>query len=196
MSYHVLSRVLIGLGLIAVIGTALVYVATPLVRSAVSTDVDRRAAAPAPTVGLETKSDPVTPRVATAPAAEPAPAPAPAPPVELVRQPASAAPDEPTETSAVTLPTTYIPTPPAPAAPAVGRAPADDAKAPGASAPRAVGLVDINSASAEELNRLGGGRVGRAIIRGRPYRSVEDLVSKRILNRTTFGKIRTRITAR
>jgi hypothetical protein len=56
-------------------------------------------------------------------------------------------------------------------------------------------LVDINSAPLEDLNALGAGRVGRAIIRGRPYASVEDLVTKRILTRSDFGLIKDRVTA-
>ena len=56
-------------------------------------------------------------------------------------------------------------------------------------------LVDINSASSDELDRLGG-RFGKTIVRNRPYRSIDELVSRRILTRSTFGQIRDRITAR
>lgn len=55
-------------------------------------------------------------------------------------------------------------------------------------------LVDINTASVEELNRLGG-RFGRAIIAGRPYTSIDELVSRRVLTRSTFAEIKDRITA-
>jgi len=54
--------------------------------------------------------------------------------------------------------------------------------------------VDINTASAEELNRLGG-RFGRAIIAGRPYADVDELVSKRVLTRSTFSQIKDQIMA-
>ena len=54
-------------------------------------------------------------------------------------------------------------------------------------------LIDINTASAEDLNRLGE-RFGKAIIAGRPYRSVDELVSKRVLKRSTFSRIKDRIT--
>jgi DNA uptake protein ComE-like DNA-binding protein len=58
------------------------------------------------------------------------------------------------------------------------------------------GLVDINTATLEELNGLeGAGRIGRAIIRRRPYASPEDLLKKRVLNRTTFNRIKDQITA-
>jgi len=55
-------------------------------------------------------------------------------------------------------------------------------------------LVDVNTASVEELNRLGG-RFGRAIVAGRPYASVDDLVSRRVLTRSTFSQIKDQITA-
>jgi DNA uptake protein ComE-like DNA-binding protein len=53
--------------------------------------------------------------------------------------------------------------------------------------------IDINTASAADLNRLGE-RFGKAIIAGRPYRSVDELVSKRVLKRSTFSRIKDRIT--
>ena len=56
-------------------------------------------------------------------------------------------------------------------------------------------LLDINTASSDELDRLAG-RIGKAIVRGRPYQSIDDLVSKRVLNRGTFGQIKGRITVR
>ena len=54
-------------------------------------------------------------------------------------------------------------------------------------------LIDINTASADDLNRLGQ-RFGKAIIAGRPYRFVGELVSKRVLKRSTFSRIKDRIT--
>src|SRR3954454_8986445 len=77
--------------------------------------------------------------------------------------------------------------------------PSSPAEQPGAAEP--VGLtasdperVDINAASADDLNRLGG-RFAKAIIASRPYGSVDDLVSKRVLTRSTFSQIKDRITA-
>jgi DNA uptake protein ComE-like DNA-binding protein len=55
-------------------------------------------------------------------------------------------------------------------------------------------LVDINTASVDELNSLGG-RFGRAIVAGRPYTTVDELVSKRVLTRSTFSQIKDQITA-
>src|SRR5215207_6395353 len=49
--------------------------------------------------------------------------------------------------------------------------------------------VDINTASVEELNRLGG-RFAKAIVAGRPYASIDELVSKRVITRTTFRQIK------
>jgi DNA uptake protein ComE-like DNA-binding protein len=66
-----------------------------------------------------------------------------------------------------------------------------DSSTAGASGPA---RVDINTASVEELNRLGG-RFGRAIVAGRPYASTDELVSKRVLTRATFSQIKDQITA-
>ena len=55
--------------------------------------------------------------------------------------------------------------------------------------------VDINAASAEDLNRLGG-RFAKAIIRGRPYGSVDELLSKRVLTRSTLSQIKDQITVK
>lgn len=60
------------------------------------------------------------------------------------------------------------------------------------SIPRANG-VDLNTASVDELNRLGGGMIGRAIIQGRPYASPDDLVRKRVVSRATFNRIKSHL---
>lgn len=58
-------------------------------------------------------------------------------------------------------------------------------------------LVDLNSASFEILNSLpGGGPIGRAIIKGRPYASAEELVTKKVLRRSVYEKIKDQVTAR
>ncbi|MDQ4060794.1 MAG: helix-hairpin-helix domain-containing protein, partial [Pseudomonadota bacterium] len=84
---------------------------------------------------------------------------------------------------------------PGPRAALVPPARAQPGEAAAVSVASPAALVDINTASVDELNGLGG-RFGKAIIRGRPYRSIEDLVSKRILTRAVFNRIKDRIAAR
>lgn len=56
--------------------------------------------------------------------------------------------------------------------------------------------ININRASAAVLNRLrGGGRIGQTIVEHRPYRSVEDLVRKRVLRRSVYEQIKRQIAA-
>jgi competence protein ComEA len=61
-----------------------------------------------------------------------------------------------------------------------------------------VGLVDINSASAEELDKLPGVGPARvkAIIANRPYNGKDDLVQRKILPSNVYGQIKDKIVAR
>ncbi|KAA2238367.1 helix-hairpin-helix domain-containing protein [Salinarimonas soli] len=57
--------------------------------------------------------------------------------------------------------------------------------------------VDLNKGSLDELNSLrGAGLIGRAIVRKRPYASTEDLVRKRVVNRSTYERIKGQIVVR
>lgn len=107
---------------------------------------------------------------------KPQPAPAPAPPPQV-----------PSDALA-------FPAPPPSAAPE-GREEVTEAET--TEGPPAVALVDLNTASVADLNRLrGGGSIGRAIVAKRPYTQVGDLLTKRVLSRSVYERIREQVTVR
>jgi DNA uptake protein ComE-like DNA-binding protein len=58
-------------------------------------------------------------------------------------------------------------------------------------------LIDLNTASLEQLNTLrDAGSISRAIIKRRPYASVEDLVKRKVIRRSVYEKIKDRVTVR
>jgi competence protein ComEA len=83
-----------------------------------------------------------------------------------------------------------------PAAPAV-HAPSAAPNAPAKSQP-AGELLDINSASAEELDKLPGVGTARAkaIIEHRPYFGKDDLINKKIIPSNVYAQIKDKIIAR
>ena len=132
--------------------------------------------------------------------------PAPPEPVRVVRpaEPVKEAAKEPLPPAAEASPAPAPPRAdpsPEPAPPPVAlTAPAPPPPDPVAAAeenapPAAVALIDLNTASLAELNGLkGGGAIGRSIIQHRPYASVDQLLSKRVLNRATYQRIKDQVT--
>lgn len=69
---------------------------------------------------------------------------------------------------------------------------------PAATSQQQGGLVDINSASAEELDKLPGVGTARAqaIIANRPYKGKDELAQRKILPPNVYNQIKDRIIAR
>jgi len=69
---------------------------------------------------------------------------------------------------------------------------------PPAATPKAAELLDINSATAEELDKLPGVGPARAkaIIANRPYNGKDDLAQRKIIPPNVYNQIKDRIIAR
>lgn len=89
-------------------------------------------------------------------------------------------------------------TPAKPAAPATMSAPAAKPAAAPAAASTKTPLVDLNSASKDELDALPGiGSVrADAIIKGRPYKGKDELLRKKVLPSNVYDGIKDRVIAK
>ncbi|GEP10760.1 ComEA family DNA-binding protein [Methylobacterium gnaphalii] len=176
-------------------------VAKPVVRPTAQSTAIRRAepatvpAAAGAVPALEPSA--AQPSEAPKPAQQAQPLAPPPPPDEGLAAPSpSPAPAAPEPVSDPPTPVVQPPLPPA-AAPAPAQSELTDETAAGPTDGRAVDLVDLNTASLEALNRLkGGGSIGRAIIQRRPYSSTDQLLSKRVLSRTVYQRIKDQVTVR
>ncbi|WP_313900869.1 helix-hairpin-helix domain-containing protein [Methylobacterium sp. J-026] len=149
------------------------------------------------------------PMTAPAPMAEspavPTPPPAPPAAAEPAREPPAAPRTVPIPAGPSRLPSDALAFPPVdPATPPGVQAQAQETagqaevdRAEDSAGPRALAVVDLNTAPVADLNRLrGGGAIGRAIAAKRPYASVDQLLSKRVLSRALYDRIKDQVTVR
>ena len=112
---------------------------------------------------------------------------------QLQQTPSAPAPAAPTAPAPAAKPATP---PPAATAPAPAK-PAATAPAPAAAA-AAPKLVNLNSATADQLDTIPniGEKRSDAIIKGRPYKTTQELVTKKVLTQGIFDKIKDKVTVK
>ncbi len=115
--------------------------------------------------------------------------------------PAAPAPTAPVAKPATPAPAATAPavTAPAPAKPAAtAPAPAAKPAAAPAAAAAAPKLVNLNSATADQLDTIPniGEKRSEAIIKGRPYTTTQELVTKKVLTQGIFDKIKDKVTVK
>ncbi len=79
-----------------------------------------------------------------------------------------------------------------PADPTVASAEPDAAATPATASGHG---VNLNNASVAQLNSMGAGHIGQAIVQHRPYHSVDDLMKKRVIRRSIFDQIKNQVAA-
>lgn len=181
--------------------------------TATESSAETRTVTPPPSVG-KAGTQAVVPPAVTRPVSPVVPAPAPQasplPTAPLPPAPTTApmAAPAPTPTADARMPA-FPPSSP-PASPSPGRSNGDPARpaspitgeqaidnAAETAGPRGVAVIDLNTGSVSELNALrGGGMIGRAIAQKRPYASVGELLSKRVLSRAVYERIKDQVTVR